>query len=98
MKFSKKNFINIFLSVVVFFSLIFLIFVSFYEEKTITTIRTSYEINNFPRTITYKDKKGLIIYRVDLHLNENTIKKYPSSERYYAEYEGKIHRDSFKFK
>ena len=90
--------LSILISILIILSISSLIFVAFNEEKSITTIRTSYERSNFPKTITYKNKKGLIVYRIDLHLNENTIRKYPLSEKYYAEYKGKIHRDSFKFK
>ena len=48
--------------------------------------------------ISYKDKKGLIQYRVDLKLNENNIKKDPNSEKYYAEYRGTIRPEAFSFK
>ncbi|WP_036731050.1 hypothetical protein, partial [Peptoniphilus grossensis] len=67
------------------------------REESITKVKSGYG-RIFPEYISYKDKKGLIQYRVDLKLNENNIKKDPNSEKYYAEYRGTIRPEAFSFK
>lgn len=88
---------NIFLSILILSSLTLFIFFGLPREEPITKIRSGYG-RIFPENITYKDKKGLIQYRVDLKLNENKIKKDPNSEKYYAEYSGTIRPEAFSFK
>ena len=87
----------IIISILILSSLtVFLIF-GLPKEESITKIKFAYG-RTFPQYITYKDKKGLIEYRIDLKLKENSIKKDPTSDKYYAEYSGTIRPEAFTFK
>ena len=88
---------NILISILILSSLtLFLIFV-FPREEPITKIKSGYG-RIFSKNITYKEKKGLVEYKIDLKLNENSIKKDPNFDKYYAEYTGTIRPEAFTFK
>lgn len=90
-----KNYILI---VLIGLSIGTLLISGFQQEKTITKVKTSYGRVDFPESITYKGKKGLIYYNVDLKLDKNSIKKDPLLEQYYAEYTGILRSESFNIK
>lgn len=96
---TKAKIKNIFLSILILSTLTLFLFLFFGlpREESITKVKSGYG-RIFPEYISYKDKKGLIQYRVDLKLNENKIKKDPNSEKYYAEYRGTIRPEAFSFK
>lgn len=94
---TKAKIKNIFLSILILSTLTLFLFFGLPREESITKIRSGYG-RIFPEYISYKDKNGLIQYRVDLKLNENNIKKDPNSEKYYAEYRGTIRPEAFSFK
>ena len=87
---NRKKIKNILLSILIFLSIILLLFFDFKVE-------TSYSMN-FPKKIIYKEKKGFMEFKIELKLNENKIKKDPNSEKYYAEYSGTIKPEGFTFK
>lgn len=89
-----KNFI---ISILILSSLTVFIIIGIPREEAITKVKSSYG-RVFPEKITYKEKKALIEYKIDLKLKENSIKKDPNSDKYYAEYRGTIRPESFTFK
>lgn len=89
-----KNFI---ISILILSSLTVFIIIGIPREEAITKVKSSYG-RVFPENITYKEKKALIEYKIDLKLNENSIKKDSNSDKYYAEYSGTIRPESFTFK
>lgn len=89
-----KNFI---ISILILSSLTVFIIIGIPREEAITKVKSSYG-RVFPENITYKEKRALIEYKIDLKLNENSIKKDPNSDKYYAEYSGTIRPESFTFK
>lgn len=88
---------NIVITFLILSSLTLFLFLGMPKEKPITKIKSGYG-RIFPENITYKEKKGLIEYKIDLKLNENNIKKDPESDKYYAEYSGTISSEAFSFK
>lgn len=88
---------NILISILILSSLTLFLIFGFPREEPITKIKSGYG-RIFPKNITYKEKKALIEYKIDLKLNENSIKKAPKSEKYYAEYTGTIRPEAFTFK
>lgn len=94
---NRKKIKNILLSILIFLSIILLLFFDFKEEKEFVKVETSYSMN-FPKKIIYKEKKGFMEFKIELKLNENKIKKDPNSEKYYAEYRGTIRPEAFSFK
>lgn len=93
-KLKIKNFI---ISILILSSLTVFIIIGIPKEEPITKIKSGYG-RIFPKKITYKEKKALIEYKIDLKLNENSIKKDPILDKYYAEYSGTIRPESFTFK
>ena len=89
-----KNFI---ISILILSSLTVFIIMGIPREEAITKVKSSYG-RVFLEKITYKEKRALIEYKIDLKLNENSIKKDPNSDKYYAEYSGTIRPESFTFK
>ena len=87
---------NIVITFLILSSLTLFLFLGMPKEKPITKVKSSY-VRVFPENITYKEKKALIEYKIDLKLNENSIKKDPNSDKYYAEYSGTIRPESFTF-
>ena len=88
---------NILISILILSSLTLFIIIGIPREEAITKVRSSYG-RIFPENITYKEKKALIEYNIDLKLNKKSIKKDPNSDKYYAEYTGTIRPESFTFK
>ena len=88
---------NILISILILSSLTLFLFLGMPKEEPITKIKSGYS-RIFPESITYKKKKGLIEYKIDLKLNENRIKKDPNFDKYYAEYTGTIRPEAFTFK
>ncbi len=88
---------NILISILILSSLTLFLIFGFPREEPITKIKSGYG-RIFPENITYKEKKALIEYKIDLKLNENSIKKDPNSDKYYAEYTGTIRPEAFTFK
>ena len=88
---------NILISILILSSLTLFLILGIPKEEPITKIKSGYS-RIFPKDITYKEKKGLIEYKIDLKLNENNIKKDPESDKYYAEYSGTISPEAFTFK
>lgn len=84
------------ISILILSSLTVFIIIGIPREEAITKVKSSY-VRVFPENITYKEKKALIEYKIDLKLNENSIKKDPNSDKYYAEYSGTIRPESFTF-
>lgn len=93
-KLKIKNFI---ISILILSSLTVFIIIGIPREEAITKVKSSYG-RVFPENITYKEKKALIEYKIDLKLKENSIKKDPTSDKYYAEYSGTIRPEAFTFK
>lgn len=87
----------IIISILILSSLTLLIIIGIPREEVVTKVKSSYG-RIFPENITYKEKKALIEYKIDLKLNENSIKKDPNSDKYYAEYTGTIRPEAFTFK
>ena len=87
---------NIVISFLILSSLTLFLFLGMPKEEPITKVKSGYG-RIFPENITYKEKKGLMEYKIDLKLNENRIKKDPESDKYYAEYSGTIRPESFTF-
>lgn len=93
-KIKIKNFI---ISILILSTLTLFLIFGIPKEEPITKIKSGYG-RIFPEKITYKEKKALIEYKIDLKLNENSINKDPNSDKYYAEYSGTIRPESFTFK
>lgn len=55
---NRKKIKNILLSILIFLSIILLLFFDFKEEKEFVKVETSYSMN-FPKKIIYKEKKVL---------------------------------------
>lgn len=94
---TKVKIKNIFLSILILSTLTLFLFFGLPKEESITKVKSGYG-RIFPKNITYKEKKALIEYKIDLKLNENSIKKDPESDKYYAEYSGTISPEAFTFK
>lgn len=88
---------NTIIAILILSSLTLFIIIGIPREEAITKVRSSYG-RIFPENITYKEKKTLIEYKIDLKLNEKSIKKDPNSDKYYAEYTGTIRPEAFTFK
>ena len=88
---------NIVITFLILSSLTLFLFLGMPKEEPITKIKSGCG-RIFPENITYKEKKGLIEYKIDLKLNENRIKKDPDFDKYYAEYTGTIRPEAFTFK
>ena len=88
---------NTIIAILILSSLTLFIIIGIPREEVITKVKSSYG-RIFPENITYKEKKALIEYKIDLKLNENSIKKDPNSDKYYAEYTGTIRPEAFTFK
>lgn len=88
---------NIVITFLILSSLTLFLFLGMPKEKPITKIKSGYS-RIFRESITYKEKKGLVEYKIDLKLNENSIKKDPNFDKYYAEYTGTIRPEAFTFK
>lgn len=88
---------NIVITFLILSSLTLFLFFGLPREESITKVKSGYG-RIFPKNITYKEKKALIEYKIDLKLNENSIKKDPESDKYYAEYSGTISPEAFTFK